>query len=90
MNGGSRKHCLQCSIQGVERSDAHLITPKARKHRLPKEKVMLNKLTVVRVLALALMTSVMLGVMGCNTMEGAGKDTERAGEKIQDAADRNK
>ena len=22
---------------------------------------------------------------GCNTMEGAGKDVERAGEKIQDA-----
>ena len=27
---------------------------------------------------------------GCNTMEGAGKDIERGGEKIQDAADRNK
>ncbi len=26
----------------------------------------------------------------CNTMEGAGKDTERAGEKIQDTAQRNK
>ena len=26
--------------------------------------------------------------MGCNTTEGAGKDMERAGEKIQDAADR--
>lgn len=25
---------------------------------------------------------------GCNTMEGAGKDIERGGEKIQDAADR--
>ena len=24
---------------------------------------------------------------GCNTMEGAGKDIERGGEKIQDAAD---
>lgn len=28
--------------------------------------------------------------LGCNTTEGAGKDMERAGEKIQDAADRNK
>ncbi len=27
---------------------------------------------------------------GCNTMEGAGKDIERGGEKIQGAADRNK
>ncbi|MBX3726266.1 MAG: entericidin A/B family lipoprotein [Xanthomonadales bacterium] len=26
---------------------------------------------------------------GCNTMHGAGKDIERAGEKIQDAAERN-
>lgn len=25
---------------------------------------------------------------GCNTMEGAGKDIEKAGDKIQDAADR--
>ncbi len=24
---------------------------------------------------------------GCNTMEGAGRDVERAGESIQDAAD---
>lgn len=51
---------------------------------------MLNKISIVRVLALALMTSTLLGVIGCNTMEGAGKDTERAGEKIQDAAERNK
>jgi len=27
---------------------------------------------------------------GCNTMEGEGKDIERGGEKIQDAAERNK
>ena len=26
----------------------------------------------------------------CNTVEGAGKDTQRAGEKMQDAAERNK
>lgn len=26
-------------------------------------------------------------VAGCNTMEGAGKDIERGGEAIQDAAD---
>jgi entericidin A len=25
---------------------------------------------------------------GCNTMEGAGRDVERAGEKIQDATDK--
>lgn len=27
---------------------------------------------------------------GCNTMQGAGKDIEKGGEKIQDAAQRNK
>ncbi len=26
----------------------------------------------------------------CNTFEGAGKDIQRGGEKIEDAADRNK
>lgn len=32
-----------------------------------------------------------LGLLaGCNTMQGAGKDIERGGEKIQGAADRNK
>lgn len=27
---------------------------------------------------------------GCNTMEGAGKDIERAGQGIHDSAERNK
>ena len=31
--------------------------------------------------------TIAIGVIGCNTMEGAGKDVERTGEKIQDAAD---
>ena len=51
---------------------------------------MSTRFNVVRVLAIAIVTSTLLGVMGCNTVEGAGKDTEKAGEKIQDAADRNK
>lgn len=28
-----------------------------------------------------------LHVAGCNTVEGVGKDAEKAGEKIQDVAD---
>ena len=36
-------------------------------------------------LLLALMAATVLG--GCNTMEGAGKDIEKAGEEVQDAAD---
>lgn len=27
---------------------------------------------------------------GCNTVEGAGKDIKKGGQKIEDAADRNK
>ena len=28
-----------------------------------------------------------LAATGCNTIEGAGKDLEKAGEEVQDAAD---
>ena len=34
---------------------------------------------------LALVASALL-LTGCNTMDGAGKDMEKAGEKVQDAA----
>lgn len=43
---------------------------------------MMKKLSALLVLASFL--------AGCNTMSGAGKDVERAGEKIQNSADRNK
>ena len=34
---------------------------------------------------------VMAGFLaGCNTMEGAGKDIKKGGQKIEDSADRNK
>jgi len=39
--------------------------------------------------AIALLAVVIAGsfsLVGCNTIEGAGKDVERAGEKVQDAA----
>jgi predicted small secreted protein len=36
-------------------------------------------------LLLALLAATLLG--GCNTIEGAGKDIEKAGEEVQDAAD---
>lgn len=29
----------------------------------------------------------LLSIAGCNTVEGAGKDVEAAGEAVQDAAD---
>lgn len=37
-------------------------------------------------IALTLSILGLLSFSGCNTMEGLGKDTERAGEKIQDNA----
>lgn len=39
-----------------------------------------------------LMAVILVGFFaaGCNTMQGAGKDIERGGEKIQGAAERNK
>ena len=33
---------------------------------------------------LALIATALLAATGCNTMNGVGKDVERAGEKIQD------
>ena len=37
------------------------------------------------ILLLALFSAALLG--GCNTVEGAGKDIQKAGEEIEDAAD---
>ena len=39
-----------------------------------------------------LVTAVLLTLLtaACNTMSGAGKDIERGGEKVQDAAERNR
>lgn len=37
--------------------------------------------------ALALTAAAALVLSGCNTVEGAGKDVEAAGEAVQDAAD---
>jgi entericidin B len=41
-----------------------------------------------RVIAVGLLSAALLSASACNTMKGAGKDIERGGEKIQDAADR--
>jgi predicted small secreted protein len=37
-------------------------------------------------LKVSLAFAVMYSVTACNTIEGIGKDVERAGEKVQDAA----
>lgn len=44
-----------------------------------------NKLP--RILSFALLSAVLAGSLtGCNTVEGAGKDIEEAGEEIQEEA----
>jgi predicted small secreted protein len=43
--------------------------------------------TMMRVLGLCLVLTAMFSFVGCNTVEGAGKDVENAGEAIEDAAD---
>lgn len=42
------------------------------------------------VLKVAFVLSLFVVLPACNTMEGAGKDTQRLGEKVENAADRNK
>jgi predicted small secreted protein len=48
----------------------------------------MNSLKKSTLLTLALAVFAVLVVSGCNTMRGLGKDTERAGEKIQEKASR--
>ena len=37
--------------------------------------------------ALAVIMTALTSLTACNTLEGAGRDVERAGDKIEDAAD---
>lgn len=41
-------------------------------------------------LAAILLTLSVLGLSACNTMEGAGKDIQKGGEKLEDAAQKHK
>jgi predicted small secreted protein len=42
-----------------------------------------------RSIALILLMLFSIGILtACNTVEGAGKDVQKAGEKVQDAADK--
>jgi predicted small secreted protein len=43
---------------------------------------------MLRTLLAAVLATVFLA--GCNTMSGLGKDTQRAGDKIEGAAERNR
>jgi entericidin A len=48
----------------------------------------MNSLKKSTLVTLALVVASAFFATGCNTMKGLGKDTERAGEKIQDKASR--
>lgn len=48
----------------------------------------MNSLKKTTLLSLTIAVLAALFATGCNTMKGLGKDTERAGEKIQDKATR--
>ena len=39
-----------------------------------------------RLIGAVLLASFAMALVGCNTVQGAGKDVERTGEKIQDAS----
>lgn len=49
------------------------------------DKKSLQQLTK-RVAPLLILSSFLIGLSGCNTIKGAGKDIERGGEVIQDKA----
>ncbi|SEG07711.1 entericidin A/B family lipoprotein [Marinobacterium lutimaris] len=48
----------------------------------------MKKRMISPLLALMLVFAGGFALSGCNTIEGAGKDIEKAGQKIEDAADR--
>ena len=45
---------------------------------------------IIDALKVAFVLSLFVVLPACNTMEGAGKDTQRAGEKLENAADSHK
>ncbi len=47
-------------------------------------------MNIRRIALLTLVATFAFSTVACNTMKGLGKDTEKAGEKIQKEADRSK
>ena len=39
-----------------------------------------------KILSIAILTAFAVSLFGCNTVRGVGRDVERVGEKIEDAA----
>ncbi len=49
-----------------------------------KEKIMFNKIKILTILTLL---SASFALTACETLDGAGRDIEKAGEAVQDAAE---
>jgi entericidin B len=45
---------------------------------------------MLKKLVALLMIACFAGLAGCNTMSGAGKDIQKGGEKLENAAEKNK
>lgn len=41
-----------------------------------------------KIVALAALAAITAGLVGCNTVQGAGKDLEKVGEEIQEEAEK--
>ena len=42
-----------------------------------------------KLVSVLLLASIVLALSACNTIEGVGKDVQKAGEAVEDAADKN-
>ena len=40
-----------------------------------------------KLMAIAIALGILVSISACNTIQGVGKDVERGGEKVQDAAE---
>jgi len=55
-------------------------------HQLMQLNLERGKMNRIKNIIIVICDILFLALGGCNTMEGAGKDIERGGEKIQEAA----
>jgi entericidin A len=50
-------------------------------------RINLGAINMKRLLALMVLCMFSMGMVGCNTMAGAGKDVQKVGEKVEDKAE---
>jgi len=59
------------------------VRPERRTNLFPLKEILMKRLIVVMMLVMFSM-----GLAACNTIAGAGKDVQKAGEKIEDKAEK--